>query len=144
VFALNLSKRFPSLLDNEVVGVVFHHNFDSGYFVPRHNDKVGEVRSDAIVLSRWKVDRSKARFGRTLAMKRQYLLDTVLLCPFLDPLIDRTKDFLVAGGRIREIHSLIVPHAPSPRAGQLPLRGRRVGSPICLMAQRRTCASPSW
>jgi hypothetical protein len=108
VFALNLLTRFPRLLDNEVVGVPFDHSFDCLLFVSGHNDEVGGMRGDAVVLRRWKFNRFDARFARALTMKRKYLLHTMLSCAFLDALIDRTKDFLVAGGGIREVHQHIV------------------------------------
>ena len=35
----------------------------------------------------------------------------MLLGAFLDPLVDRPKDFLVVGGRIGEVHEAIVPRS---------------------------------
>ena len=109
VLPLNFVTCFASLLDNEIPRVAFNDGFDCVLLVPRHDDEVCNVRRDAVVLSRRKLDRLHALVCRALAMEWQYLLDAMLFRAFLDPLIDRTKDFLVAGGRVREIHQHILP-----------------------------------
>ncbi len=119
MFALKLVTRFSDLLNNKVVGVAFRHSFDSRLLMSRHDNEAREMRRHPVVLSRRKFDRFEARFGRALAMERKHLLDAMLFCAFLDPLIDRTKDFLVTGGRIRKIHRHIIPQA---KEGGLALR----------------------
>jgi hypothetical protein len=117
VFTLNLLAGFPGLLDNKIVGVSFDHSLDCLAFVPRHNHEVGDMRGDAVVLGRWKFDRFHAGFVRAPTVKRKCLPDTMLLSTFLDALIDRTKDLLVAGRRIREIHRQIVERFVSEAKG---------------------------
>ena len=102
--ALNLSTGFASLLDDDVGGVSLDDSFDARLFVARYDDEARAVRCDAVVFSGRKVDRLYARFGRALAMERKWLLHAVLLRAFLDPFVDRPKDFFVLGGRGGEGH----------------------------------------
>jgi hypothetical protein len=118
VFALNLATRFPDLLDKDVCRVPFNDSFDPGLLMPRHDNEAGEVRRHAVVLTRRNFDRFNARFGRALAMERKCVLDAVLLCALLDPLVDRTENFLVAGGRLREIHQHIIPPRETSAPGE--------------------------
>lgn len=109
MFTLNLVTRFASLLDNEIARVTLDDGFDPGLLVPGYDNEVRDVRGNAVVLSRRKLDCLDALLCRALAMEWQHLLDAVLFCAFLDPLVDRPKDFLVASGRVREIHQHILP-----------------------------------
>lgn len=54
-------------------------------------------------------------------MERKWLLHAVLLGAFLDPLVDRPKDFFVVGGRIGEVHEGILPRSV-PNAKRAPWR----------------------
>ena len=69
VVALNLGTCFASLLDDEVGGMTLDDSFDARLFVPRYDDEACEVRCDAVVFSRRKLDRLYARFGCALAME---------------------------------------------------------------------------
>lgn len=109
MFALNLIACFASLLDNKVARMPFDDRFNLRSFVSGDDDEARDVRGDAIVLSRRKLDRLDALFCRALAMEWEHLLDAMLSCTFLDPLVDRTEDLLVVRGRVRELHQHILP-----------------------------------
>jgi hypothetical protein len=138
VLALNLGTCFASLLDDEVGGVTLDDCFDVCLFVPRYDDEACEVRCDAVVFSGRKLDRLYAPFGRALAMEGKELVHAVLLGAFLDPLVDRPKDFFILRGRISEVHEAIVPRsvpnakrARADRAG-LVCNEQNRGNPVYL------------
>jgi len=109
MFPLDLLARFASLLDNEVRRVALDNNFDFRLLVARYDDEMRDVCRDPVVFSRRQLNRLEALVRRALAMERKHLLDAMLLCAFLDALVDRTKDFLVACRRVRKVHEHILP-----------------------------------
>ena len=84
--------------------MALHDSFDAVLFMPRDHNEVRDVPRDPVVFSRRELDRVDAPFSSALTVERQELVDAMLLCSLLNPLVDRSKDFLVVGGRVRKVH----------------------------------------
>jgi hypothetical protein len=87
--------------------MTFHDHLDVRPLVARGDYEALDVRCNPVVLCRGELDRLDAAFNCTLTVEGKRLVDTVLLRPFLDPLVDRAKDFFVVRGSIREVHRSI-------------------------------------
>jgi hypothetical protein len=109
MLALDFGACFTGLLHNQVRRVAFHHRLNGRSLVARDQHEACDVRRDPIVFGRPQLDRLHTRFIDTLTVKRQRLLDAMFLGTFLDPLVDRPKQFFVMCRSSREVH-----HAHSP------------------------------
>src|SRR5919197_2117353 len=107
--------------------MTFHDGLDVLFLVAGDDDKASDVRGDAVVLGRRKLDRLHASFDCALAVEWESLVNVVLSRSLLDALIDRSEDLFVTGRCFGEIHASILPSAWAYRLAAL-RSGDRCGS----------------
>jgi len=69
MFPLNLGTCFTLFFDDEVSGMTLDDSLHERVLVTGYDDEACEIRCDAVVLSRRKLNRLDARFGRALTME---------------------------------------------------------------------------